>query len=149
MGIVLKRKSSEATNQQPQSPVAARKVIKIGGPKPAPVVSQEDMDALVACGLADAPAVTYKTTTERVRALVGHWPALLEGTKVRITNNLYPWVTKWCVGDTATVLKYHTAPKEFQSDPRYACVVVRLDKARDGGDGLAYLHAWELEVVKQ
>lgn len=71
-----------------------------------------------------------------------------EGQRARITNDLYPWVKAWDVGDMVTVIRYWPPVKEHQGDSAYGVVLVKLDTIREPGKDTAHFHAWELERVE-
>lgn len=158
MGIVLKRKAPEVAAEVAAGVVAGavaavKKVIKLGGAKPGnPVVeqNQEDADALALVGLSSAPSVPYQTAGDKAKALKGQWPALSEGEKVVITNDLYTWVDRWLPGDTGVVVRYFPPVQEARMEGnKWGLVIVKLDRPRKAGHEVCYFHNWELRRVSE
>lgn len=72
------------------------------------------------------------------------------GYRVRVTNDLYGWITHWNVGDTGVVIRSvpHSYGASDEDRKRYAVVEVKLDKPRPPEKRLTCLfHAWELEPI--
>lgn len=70
------------------------------------------------------------------------------GDKVKVTNTLLPWMTRWQAGDTGLVSRVWAAPIENgKPSPRMAVVEVQLDKPREKSHPTCMFHAWELSLV--
>lgn len=148
MPVILKRREPESTGVVSSAVAAVKKVIRVGGLKPAPAPSPTNDAALELIGLAE-PA-PYQTAGDKVRALAGVWSPLSVGDPVVITNSLYPWVDRWLPGDLGVVERYASPVPEARNDGnKWALVVVRLKKPRVAGHEVCYFHRWELVLSEQ
>ncbi len=123
MAIVLKRREVQ--------PVAL----------PIPVedeLSQRQIDALEAVGLAPAPKVVIK------KKLTG----IASGGRVRITNTMFFWIKSYKPGDVGAVRRQWPAPDTpFSSRPRDDIYEIELDEPRVEGQSHVLFGLWELEPL--
>lgn len=139
MAIFLKKKPALA-------PVPAP-VVQSTAPLELPpqAMSPREEEALAEVGLLPDPAPKKVGLVIKKKPKVGRFR---EGDKVRITNELYSWVTRWKPGDTGVVTKYSGPVQEMKGDLNYGVLIVRLDNPREKQHSEVYLHAWEVEPLE-
>jgi hypothetical protein len=107
--------------------------VKIGLPKERELSSE----ALEAVGLASPP---------KAPSVVTEFPL---GSRVRVTNDLFPWIKHYKPGDTGIVTRIIRAslhpPAKSPKDDLYD---IELDLIRVPGQRLALIQFWELELVE-
>lgn len=133
MAIVLKKKPAPAP-VQPTAPLTL----------PPVALSPREEEALEAVGL--APAKPKNGLVIKKKPKVGRF---IEGQRLKITNEFYPWIKHWQPGDTGTVIRYNGPVQEAKGDLRYGLVILKLDTVRDKDRPTAYFHAWELAPLEE
>lgn len=165
MPIIIKKRAHAPAVQStaPEDAPAPRKIIIKTAPKaaapaaqnlppdspaPRPAPKQEAPD-LAAFGLGDAPqpspapgkAITLLPAASKIE-----YPPLQPGDRVRITNNMFPWVKHYAPGDIGTV-RMVTDPMKLDDGGRYVLHVIDLDQPLEKtrlGQRCA-LFRWEIE----
>lgn len=133
MAITLKKKTD--TNP-PEKAVLAVAILKDQLPS-GPVLTEAQQEALEAVGL--APSKT-KITIKKL-------PRVVQDSRVRITNSLFPWVRYYKPGDCGTVIRCLGIPSGGYSEQRDALFVIALDTPRYEGRGEVILALWEIELM--
>lgn len=116
-------------------------------------LSERQKNALDAVGLAPkepVPHVPYHEQYDKKNGLLSDRklspPSV--GDKIKIVNNLFPWMEHYQTGDTGKVLRMWTAPDTPHTKrPRDDIYEVQLDTIRQKGKGVALFACWELEPV--
>lgn len=101
-----------------------------------PVAQDELLEAM---GLVDP--VKPKITIRRLISIV-------QGMRVKITNDLFPWVQMYKPGDTGVVVNTWTAPPStYTKHPHDDLCEVALDVPRIEGKEKVILAVWEIEAI--
>jgi len=139
MALIIKRKTPVPDPVKVDVVLPKPKVVlKFGGAKPAETaadsMSPRQQQKLVDSGLLDV---------EEVR-----WAPVPIGTRVTITNNLFPWVKHYKPGDQGVVKSIH--PKDsanMDKSGRYLSHIIAIDKPLEASrkGQTAMLFRWEFE----
>lgn len=162
MAVVLKHKAPQAEqltalvapNVVP--PVAPKKIMILGKvttpahtpPKVDEAMSQRQKDALAAVGLYEEPApmILPKAGGTTIKKAV-QCGTFSIGSRIQITNGLFPWLLTFKAGDTGTVTHMWPAPPNTEDPTRYILYEIALDHPHVPEVPKVNLRGWEIKEV--
>lgn len=125
MAVILKKKQVEVT------------------PAPQEEISQRQLDALEAVGLAPEKKTGFKGITIKKKVT-----SFDKGARVQIVNDKFPWMEAYKHGDMGVIQRHWAAPESPHTKrPRDDIYEVLLDKARVPKKPVVLVALWELALA--